>query len=136
MKATYDIFLKEHTNCSNLASNEDAKMIFDFLNTDSVIISMIESSEQGKPALAGCVTELETFYDGIANVTVDFNDGFTRQVIGRMIKTILAPFGYLVTKKKDISRDKHSKYFKAASCYAKLGEATMQVVKRIEPIEN
>jgi hypothetical protein len=67
--------------------------------------------------------------------TVDFRDDFTRQVVGRMIKTILEPFGYIVTKKKDISREKNAQYFKSASCYAKLGPATMHIVKRVESIE-
>ncbi|MBQ8496277.1 MAG: hypothetical protein IJ489_02345 [Clostridia bacterium] len=134
MKATYNDFLKEHVNCSGLASNEDAKKVFDFLNTDETIIKMIESSEQGKPALAGCVNELEALYDAMNAPKIKFTEDFTRQAVGRMIKTILDPFGYRVTKKKDISREKKAKYFKAASCYEKLGEATMRVVKRIEMI--
>lgn len=134
MKATYDDFIKNNANCSGLASNADAKMVFAFLNTDAAIIQMIESSEQGKPALAGCVTELEAFYDGMSAPAVDFGDDFTRQAVGRMIKTILEPFGYRVTKKKDISREKKAKYFKSASCYEKTGAATMRVVKRIEAI--
>ena len=134
MKAVYEDFLKDNPNCSKFAYNPDAKKIFDFLSSDDMIILMIESCEQGKPALSGCVNELETFFDGMPAPSVNFRDDFNRQVVGRMIKTILEPFGYLVTKKKDISREKKAKYFKSASCYAKLGEATMHIVKRIEPV--
>ncbi len=134
MKATYADFLNDNPNCTKFTSNEDAKNVFTFLNSDENIILMIESCEQGKPALAGCVTDLEAYFDAMVNPTVDFRDDFTRQVVGRMIKTILEPFGYLVTKKKDISREKKAQYFKSASCYAKLGVATMHVVKRVEVI--
>jgi hypothetical protein len=135
MKAVYDDFLKDNRNCTKFISNQDAKNVFDFLNEDENIILMIESCEQGKPALSGCVNELEAFFDAMVDPTVNFRDDFTRQVVGRMIKTILEPFGYIVTKKKDISREKNAQYFKSASCYAKLGPATMHIVKRVESIE-
>ena len=134
MKANYNDFLKENPICSKFATNADAKKVFDFLNTDAIIIQMIESCEQGKPALSGCVNEVEAFYDAMGTAAISFKDDGTRQAVGRMIKTILDPFGYRVTKKKDISKEKKAKYFKAAACYEKLGEATMQVVKHIEPI--
>lgn len=134
MKAMYQDFITQHPNCSGYAQNPDAKAVFDFLNQDSMIIRMAESADQGKPALAGCVLELEAFYDQMQNPMIDFSDDFTRTAVGRMVKTILAPFGYGVTKQKDFTKNSKGKYFKSASCYACTEHATMQIVKRVEPI--
>lgn len=135
MKATYSDFIADNKNCSNFEFNPDADKIFDFLNQDEIIIKMAEYADQNKPALAGCVLELERFYDDIENPTIDFNDSFTRTVVGRMIKSILKPFGYSVEKQKDFPKNRKGKYFASASCY-KLNEdnATMRIVKKIEEI--
>lgn len=86
--------------------------------------------------IAGCVLELEQFYEEMDNPTIDFIDGFTRTVVGRMIKSILKPFGYQVEKQKDFPKNRKEKYFISASCYKlATSEATMRIVKRIEEIE-
>ena len=135
MKAVYSDFITDNKNCSGFKSNKDAEKIFDFLNQDEIIIKMAECADQSKPALAGCVLELEQFYDGMENPKIDFNDGFTRTVVGRMVKSILKPFGYRVDGKKDFPKNCKGKYFTSASCY-KLDTscATMRIVKRIEPV--
>ena len=135
MKATYIDFISANPNCSNYADNKDAQRIFDFLNKNENIIKMVEFADQGKPALAGCVFELENYFDDMNSKTIDFNDGFTRTVIGRMIKTILEPFGYLVTKQKDFTKNRKGKYFTSASCYALTGPASMHIVKRVEELK-
>ena len=135
MKATYIDFISANPNCSNFEDNKDAQKVFDFLNQDENIIKMVEFADQGKPALAGCVFELEAFFDSMNSTTLDFNDGFTRTVIGRMIKAILEPFGYLVTKQKDFTKNRKGKYFTSASCYSLTGPASMQIVKRVEEIK-
>ena len=135
MKATYADFLASNLNCSNYATNVDARKIFDFLNEDKNIIKMIEYADQGKPALAGCVFELEEYFDKMLNPSIDFNDGFTRTVIGRMAKTIIEPFGYRVTKQKDFTKNKKGKYFTSASCYSLTGPASMQIVKIVAEIK-
>ena len=135
MKATYNDFLLFNPNCSGFETNNDAKKIFEFLSLDENIIKMIESADQGKPALAGCVFELENFFDTMNSNEIDFRDGFTRTVIGRMVKVILEPFGYQVTKQKDFTKTKKGKYFTSASCYSLTGKATMHIVKIIEEIK-
>lgn len=134
MKATFDDFMTANPNCSGFDGNADARKIFDFLNRDENIIAMADSADQGKPALAGCVLELEAFYDAMNSSLIDFSDGFTRTAIGRMIKTILEPFGYTVTKQKDFTKNKKGKYFTSASCYALTAPASMRIVKRVEEI--
>lgn len=135
MKAIYDDFITANPNCSGYQDNTDAQKIFDFLNRDDIIIKMIESADQGRPALAGCVIELEAYYKNLNSSTVDFTDGFTRTVVGRMVKTVLEPFGYRVTKQKDFTKNKKGEFFTSASCYAFTGPATMHIVKRVEPIK-
>lgn len=135
MKATYEDFIAANPNCSNYANNPDARKIFDFLNSDENIIKMIEFAEQSKPALAGCVFELENYYDSLLNPSIDFTDGFTRTVVGRMAKSIIEPFGYRVTTQKDFIKSRKGKYFTSASCYALTGLATMKIVKTIAEIK-
>lgn len=132
MKATYNDFLLANPNCSKFASNPDAITLFDLLNEDSNIIKMIDFAERGKPALAGCVFEVETVFDGLQNPTIDLRDSFTRTVVGRMVKAVLEPFGYLPTVQKSFPKGSATKYFSSASCYKLIGPATMCVVKRIE----
>ena len=61
-------------------------------------------------------------------------DGFTRTVIGRMIKSILDPFGYRPTVQKSFPKTCNVKYFSSASCYSLTGSATMKVAKYITEI--
>ena len=135
MKANYQDFITWNPNCSNYADNPDARKIFDFLNQDEMIILMAESADQGRPALAGCILELEEFYEGMDNPQIDFRDSFTRTVVGRMVKTILDPFGYCVTKQKDFTKSRKGKYFTSASCYTLSGHATMKIVKTVVAIQ-
>ena len=136
MKATYQDFISANLNCSNYETNSDAQKVFDFLNQDENIIKMVDFAEQGKPALAGCIFELEDYFEQIPNPSIDFKDGFTRTVVGRMVKTILEPFGYCVTKQKDFTKNRKGKYFTSASCYSLTGPASMKIIKTIVENEN
>lgn len=134
MKATFDDFIAENPNCSKFKGDPDAISVFDILSKDENIISMIDVSEAGKPALTACVKEIETFFENQNNPTFDLTDGFTRTAAGRMIKTVLAPFGYEVTVQKDLPKASDAKYFTSASCYEKSGTATMKVVRTIAEV--
>jgi len=134
MKATFNDFISQNPNCSKFDGISDAIAIFDFLSKDDNIIAMINASEAGRPALAACVKDLEAYFDHLPNPTINFNDGFTRTVVGRMNKTILSPFGYEVTVQRDLRKANRGKYFSSASCYEKNGAATMKVI-RTETIE-
>jgi hypothetical protein len=135
MKATINDFFNENPNCSKFTGNTHAISVFDLLSKDDNIISMIDACESRKPALAPCVTELESFYDSLNAPQIDFTDGFTRTAVGRMVKTILKPFGYEVTVQKDLPKAYKGKYFTSASCYSKTGTATMQVTRTISEIK-
>ena len=135
MKATYMDFIAANPNCSNFEDNTDAQKVFEFLNQDENIIKMAEYADQGKPALAGCIFELEAFFDAMTNPTIDFKDGFTRTAVGRMVKAILEPFGYCVTKQKDFTKGRKGQYFTSASCYALTGPASMKIIKAVAEIK-
>ena len=134
MKATFHDFIRENPNCSKFDGNSDAMAIFDLLSRDESIIAMIDASEARRPALAACVDHVEAYFDSLVSPALDLRDEFTRQAIGRMVKTVLSPFGYEVTVQKDLPRASNSKYFTSASCYAKTGTASMKVVRSIAAV--
>lgn len=134
MKKTFKDFIVENPNCGKFDGNSDAMLVFDFLSRDDIIIKMIDASEAGKPALMPCVLQLEQLLLGIKNPSISFDDNFTKQAVGLMVKSILEPFGYVVWKQKDIP--KGSK-FKSASVYRRdpNKKPTMRVVKHIEELD-
>ncbi len=128
MKAKFNDFINENKNCSGLSENQDAKAVFNIISKDSNIIKMIQYSEFGKPALEACVIEIEGYYTNRLNPEIDLKDSFTKQAIGRMVKTILNIYGYEVDGQKDISRSISTKYFTSASCYRKSEESTFSQI--------
>ena len=131
MKATFNDFLVEHSSCNGFADNEDAERVFNILSEDENIFSMIDASEQGRPALEPCISKIEEWYDSESVQFIDLADDFTRKAVGRMTKTILAPFGYEVCGRKSISKQTGHRFFKTASCYAKTGTVRLKVIKQI-----
>ena len=125
MKATFEDFLKENQNCRGLGKSINAKKIFDLLSKDENIIKMIEITELGYPALAPCIKLVEKYSN---NIDMNFNDFFPKTAVGKMVKTILKPFGYESTNQKEISQIYRGKYFKSASCYKRLGKARLEVI--------
>ena len=125
MKATFEDFLKENQNCRGLGKSINAKKIFDLLSKDENIIKMIEITELGCPALAPCIKLVEKYSN---NIDMNFNDFFPKTAVGKMVKTILKPFGYESTNQKEISQIYRGKYFKSASCYKRLGKARLEVI--------
>lgn len=136
MKATFENFIAQNPNCSKFDGNADAMLIFEFLSRDLSIILMIEASDAGKPALTPWAKHLEHILLDIKNPTITFDDNFTKQAVGLMIKCILEPFGYVPYKQKDLPKSAESEKFQSASVYKKdvLKKATMRVVKHIEEI--
>ena len=134
MKATFEDFLKENPNCRGLENSIGAKKIFDILSEDKNIIKMTEIVELGYPALAPCMKQVEEYSD---NMDTNFNDSFPKTAVGKIVQTILKPFGYESTSQKEISQSYRGAYFKSASCYKKTGKAKMEVVitKEIKSVD-
>lgn len=136
MKASYQDFLRQNSNCSRFTFDPIAQHIFSLLSQDKSIIAMIEEADQGKPALGPCIQMVESYALALTNPSFDVKDDFARSVVGRMAGSILKPFGYRATKKKDLPKRYLGQYFSCGTCYALLApeEATMQVVKKIEEV--
>lgn len=136
MKANFNDFIKQNPNSGKFAGNADAMLIFDFLSRDTSIIQMLEVSDAEKPALTPCAKDIENILSDISNPSISFEDNFTKQAVGLMIKTILEPFGYVVWKQKNLPKSAQSKKFQSASVYRRDPniKATMRVVKHIEEI--
>ena len=134
MKATFTDFLNENPTCVKFADNSDAKKLFDFLSEEINIIDMIAVCDLNKPALAACACKIEKFVEANALSQIDLTDKFTRTMIGRMIKTILSPFGYLPTTQTDLPLNARGQIFTSGTRYEKKGYATMEIVKTIREI--
>lgn len=117
MRTTFEQFIADNPTCGKFKENAGAVEIFDIINKRDNILRMIELSEFGKPALSACVKEIEEFCDSDRNFSINLQDEFTRKMIGRMVKSVLAPYGYRVERQKEIPQKVESKYFSTASCY-------------------
>ena len=137
MKATFRDFLVENPSCSGLTDNTDAQEVFEILSTDENIIKMLELSDQNQPALAACVEEWHDAktVNAFPFKSKDGNENFNKTAVGRMVKTVLAPFGYEVSSRKAISQKYCSGYFTSASCYKKTAPARLMVKKVITPVD-
>lgn len=127
MKSTFSDFLLDSPNCKSLKDNKDAIAIFDILSKDENIITMIEMSEMGKPALAACVSQVEQYYDSRKFSTFNLKESFYKQSVGRMVKSIVSPFGY----EPAIPRRMSTKYFTSATSYRKTKPAILKIEKEI-----
>ena len=135
MKAAFDDFIAQNPNCSKFDGNADAVFIFNWLSEDLKIILMLEASDAGKPALTPWAKHLERVLQfEIKNPTISFEDNFTKQAVGLMVKCILEPFGYVVWKQKDLPKSAEATQFQSASVYRRdyMKKATLRVAKYIE----
>ena len=135
MKATYQDFLRENPTCVKFAEDDTAQEVFDLLSRDENLIAMLDASDQGLPALTPCIGQVEDLAEHKNSSTFDVQNNTVRQTVGCMAKTIMRPFGYRVTKQKNLPKGT-GRYFASASCYALVEPecATMRVVKRIEEL--
>lgn len=133
MKATFTDFIIQNVNCKKFTSDVEAIHIFEkILSRDENIIAMIDASKAKKPALAACVCEVESYYKGRHAPSFSLMDGFTKQALGRMVKTVLEPFGYQPDKQKDMPRGIATEFVTSAMTYKFSGNATMKIVHKIQ----
>jgi len=137
MLATYEDFLAQNPNCKKFTDDEDMIYAFNFLSVDYVLVQLLEASDFGRPAISPIVTNIEHIFADPSKAHVNtLDDNFTKQAVGLMVKTILAPFGYTVWKQKDLPKNSRAEKFTSASVYrfSIVSPRTMKVVKRIEEI--
>lgn len=132
MKATYADFISDNNAfCKRYSGNADAKAIFELLSNDENVIAMLEMVKADKAPLIACIHEIERHFDAQEESAFDLHDISVRQSVGRMIKTIIAPFGYESQNVKALPKECASKYFTFATKYRKTGVATMKVVETV-----
>lgn len=133
MKASFNDFIVQNPNCKKFAADPEAKHIFEkILSKDENIIDMIDASKAKKPALSACVKEVEAYYKSISSPSFDLTNDFTKQALGRMVKTVLEPFGYQPHSQKDMPKNCSAEFVTSAMTYMFVGNASMKVVQRIE----
>lgn len=108
--------------------NVDTRAIMDFLSTPESVNKMIIASEMGLPAITPVVKELEKRF-GNAGLSPLHHQGKNqnavhRQNVGRMIKFVMAQFGYIPvdggsSERARIPKFAQSKHFSTAAVYGK-----------------
>lgn len=138
MLATFDDYIQQNPHCRKFENDDDMHNVFEFLSREYILLQMLAASDAGKPAIAPVAENIEHFFiDSSKAHDNSLDDNFTRQAIGLMAKTILAPFGYVVWKQKDLPKGSRATKFQSASTYRfdPAAPRTMRVIRRIEQID-
>ncbi|URJ48735.1 hypothetical protein [Paenibacillus polymyxa] len=116
-----DRFFEGYPKYKGYEENCTVKDIYNWLSLPQRIAQMVQTCEQGKPALEAVVEELERAFDlrldFSFDVGIDEKNQFHKQMVGAMIKEILWDFGYIQTLNKRFSARVNSKYFKSGMIY-------------------
>ena len=108
--------------------NVDTRAIMDFLSTPESVNKMIIASEMGLPAITPVVKELEKRFGNAVlsplNRQGKNQNAVHRQNVGRMIKYVMAQFGYMPagggsSERTRIPKFAHSQHFSTAAIYEK-----------------
>ena len=97
---------------SNL-NNSDGEKVCNYLNDPRQVGALIHTAETGRPALEGCVQELERVHGNLPGC--DFANETVRQSIGKIVAAILKEYGYKSGAEEPIKIE--TQWFKNASLY-------------------
>lgn len=111
--------------------NSDTRAIMDFISLPESVNKMIIASEMGLPAITPIVKELEKKFEN-SKLSPLHHEGKNqnavhRQNVGRMIKFVMAKFGYVpvdggLSERARIPKFANSQHFSTAAIYKKLKE--------------
>jgi hypothetical protein len=110
--------------------------VMDYLVDPATVFKMIIASEMELPVLTLIAKDLEKKFDENSNfpvvVTDDNQNTTARQNVGRMIKFIMAQYGYTpvdggLSERARIPAILGSKYFSTSGIYKKTDEAKYQI---------
>lgn len=120
--------------------NIDTRAIMDFLSLPESVNKMIIASEMGLPAITPIVKELENRFEN-SGLSPLHHDGKNqnavhRQNVGRMIKFVMAQFGYIpidggLSERARIPKFAQSKHFSTAAIYAKKEDCRYKIEVKI-----
>lgn len=107
-------FMASHERYRKYEGSNGAAKVYEFLKKEENIEKMIKANNEGKPALYGVQSYLETNFVGMKDF--DLSEGYVRTCIGTMVKDVLAPLGYSTNVEKRLPEEE-SLYFKSAMTY-------------------
>lgn len=128
-KATFADFVRQNPSYRVKFDNKETRHVFDNILSDNYTISgMIHASNVGAPALDVCMREIEDFFNNSPSKEFDLEDAYTRQGLGKLVKTVLEPFGYVPDSRKTMI---HRDYVKTSTVYAIKEQPRMKVLIEI-----
>ena len=133
MKTSFRQFLQQAKRYKNKCESTEAEFLYEhILSRDQTITQMIHLSDLNKPALLACIDEIEEYCTSLDVEIFDIQKTFYRQAIGRMVKSILQPFGYIKYGEKRLHK-RLGGVIKSASTYKKqtVGYLRSQCVIRL-----
>ena len=116
--------------------NVDTRAIMDFLSLPESVNKMIIASEMGLPAITPIVKELEDRFENSGLSPLHHQgknqNAVHRQNVGRMIKFVMAQFGYVpvdggLSERARIPKFAQSKHFSTAAIYEKKKEPRYKI---------
>jgi len=135
MKTSFKEFFKENQIYNGFENDAVAKYVFDsILSKDENIIAMIECNDAGEPALCGCIFEIEQYCTINNQSKFNLSNDFAKQALGRMVRSVLLPFGYESKSQKRIPNKYNSVYVKSAKTFSKIKPAVLRIEKKIVAI--
>lgn len=131
---SFNDFIIENPKYKKYEVSANARNVYGFLCLPESIEKMISANTNGKPALFGVQSDLETTFAGHSDF--DFTEGFAKQCVGSMVRTVLEPFGFKPLLQRDLPK-KTSLYFTSAMHYEFNGsDAKLKLVKKVHIEDN
>ena len=124
----------------SIIDNVDTRAVMDFLSLPESVNKMIIASEMGLPAITPIVKELEDRFENSGLSPLHHQgknqNAVHRQNVGRMIKFVMAQFGYVpvdggLSERARIPKFAQSKYFSTAAIYAKKEDSRYKIEVKI-----
>lgn len=116
--------------------NSDTRAIMDFISSPESVNKMIVASEMGLPAITPIVKDLENKFE-YSRLSPLHHEGKNqnavhRQNVGRMIKFVMAQFGYIpvdggLSERARIPKFAKSKHFSTSALYEKKESGKHQI---------
>ena len=124
----------------SIIDNVDTRAVMDFLSLPESVNKMIIASEMGLPAITPIVKELEDRFENSGLSPLHHQgknqNAVHRQNVGRMIKFVMAQFGYVpvdggLSERARIPKFAQSKHFSTAAIYAKKKDSRYKIEVKI-----
>lgn len=137
-----DAFMKRTKMKDVYGGKVGIEEVMTYLSNPVIVNKMIIASEMGWPVLTLIGKELETIFDAQSNFPVgvigDNKNATARQNVGRMIKFIMAYYGYTpvdggLSERARIPAISNTAYFSTSGIYKKTekGEYEIKVISKV-----